>query len=173
MAVFQTRLGSAVRTCRRQLGLTQEELAWRAEMHRTYLAEIERGKRNITMRSVTNLARALQVSVSGLMIHFDGGLGSVGQTEATPLGEVLLVEDCPEDVAMTQRAFQQGKIANPLRVVRDGEEALHYLFGSGRHTGRTSRPPHLVLLDLNLPRFPAWGCSARCGRTPRPARSPW
>lgn len=67
---------------------------------------------------------------------------------------VLLVEDDPDDIYITERAFGQGKIANPLHVVRDGEEAIEFL----RHTGRYAEPgkaprPGLILLDLNLPRM--------------------
>jgi len=66
---------------------------------------------------------------------------------------VLLVEDDPDDVAITQRAFRKGNVANPLRVVRDGEEALEYLRQTGRYAGAGSAPrPGIVLLDLNLPR---------------------
>jgi len=65
---------------------------------------------------------------------------------------ILLVEDNPKDVLLTERAFQQSKIANRLQVVRDGVEALDYLHGPG--AGTTARPtPALVLLDLKLPRM--------------------
>jgi len=66
-------------------------------------------------------------------------------------GIILLVEDNPKDVLLTERAFQRSKIANELRVVRDGAEALDYLLGPGAAT--PARPaPALVLLDLKLPR---------------------
>jgi two-component system response regulator len=64
---------------------------------------------------------------------------------------ILLVEDNPKDVLLTERAFKQSKIANDLHVVRDGEEALEYLLGPG--AGTPARPmPALVLLDLKLPK---------------------
>ncbi|MFW6158298.1 MAG: response regulator [Planctomycetota bacterium] len=65
---------------------------------------------------------------------------------------VLLVEDDPDDVAITRRAFRKGKIANPLHVVRDGEEALEFLRRTGRYEAASAPRPGLVLLDLNLPR---------------------
>ncbi|MFO7898167.1 MAG: response regulator [Planctomycetota bacterium] len=65
---------------------------------------------------------------------------------------VLLVEDDPDDVAITRRAFRRGKIANPLHVVRDGEEALEFLRRTGRYKDDGPARPGLVLLDLNLPR---------------------
>lgn len=65
--------------------------------------------------------------------------------------EILLVEDNPNDEKLTLRAFKKANIANAVAVVRDGEEALEYLFGVGRHAGRdTSVLPAAMLLDLNL-----------------------
>ncbi len=67
---------------------------------------------------------------------------------------ILLVEDNPDDEALTLRAFGKNKIANPVVVARDGVEALDYLFGTGSHAGRdTSVMPAVILLDLKLPRI--------------------
>ena len=70
-------------------------------------------------------------------------------TPAQPI-EVLLVEDDPGDVLMTQEAFHDYKIANRLSVVTNGEDAIAYLRKQGRFADATT--PDLVLLDLNLPR---------------------
>jgi CheY-like chemotaxis protein len=64
--------------------------------------------------------------------------------------EVLLVEDDPGDVLMTQEAFEEHKVRNKLNVVQDGEEALAYLRREGRFVEAVR--PDLILLDLNLPR---------------------
>lgn len=64
--------------------------------------------------------------------------------------EVLLVEDDPGDVLMTQEAFADYKIANRLTVVTNGEDAIAYMHKRGRYAGVVT--PDLVLLDLNLPR---------------------
>jgi CheY-like chemotaxis protein len=64
--------------------------------------------------------------------------------------EVLLVEDDPGDVLMTQEAFADYKIANRLTVVTNGEDAVAYMRKQGRYAGVPT--PDLVLLDLNLPR---------------------
>lgn len=67
---------------------------------------------------------------------------------------ILLVEDNPDDEALTLRAFAKNKIANPVVVARDGVEALDYLFGTGIHAGRdVAAKPSVVLLDLKLPRI--------------------
>jgi CheY-like chemotaxis protein len=66
---------------------------------------------------------------------------------------ILLVEDNPDDIALTRRAFKQTKIANELVVVEDGAEALEYMFATGSYAGRdTSMTPAIILLDLNLPK---------------------
>ena len=67
---------------------------------------------------------------------------------------ILLVEDNPDDEALTLRAFSKNKIRNPVVVARDGVEAIDYLFATGPHAGRDkSVMPALVLLDLKLPRM--------------------
>ncbi|MFD7747758.1 response regulator [Streptomyces sp. NPDC059698] len=71
-------------------------------------------------------------------------------TPAQPI-EVLLVEDDPGDELMTREAFEDNKIRNTLHVVRDGQEALDFLYRRGEY-GDAPRPD-LVLLDLNLPKY--------------------
>ena len=67
--------------------------------------------------------------------------------------EILLVEDNPEDAEMTMRALRRKNLANHVRWVKDGEEALEYLFCSGQYAGRDpAEPPKLVLLDIKMPK---------------------
>ena len=67
---------------------------------------------------------------------------------------ILLVEDNPNDEALTLRALKKSRIANPMVVARDGAEALDYLFGLGTHAGRDAGDiPALILLDLKLPKL--------------------
>lgn len=70
------------------------------------------------------------------------------------MNEILLVEDNPDDVDLTLRAFRKSNVANEVVVARDGVEALDYLFATGSHAGRAADTlPQLVLLDLKLPRL--------------------
>ena len=67
---------------------------------------------------------------------------------------ILLVEDNPDDEALTLRALEKNKIANQVVIARDGEEALEYLFGTGAYAGRDPKHiPTLILLDLKLPKI--------------------
>lgn len=67
-------------------------------------------------------------------------------------GPILLVEDDEDDVLLTLRAFRKSRVANDIVVVRDGAEALDFLFARGSHARRDPAAPGVVLLDLNLPK---------------------
>ncbi|MBX3750409.1 MAG: response regulator [Opitutaceae bacterium] len=147
---LQAWLGETVKALRRRLGLTQEELAWRANLHRTYIADIERGARNVTLRSIESLAKALEMSVGELLSNVSvpasrPGAGGEGTQD------ILLVEDNATDAALTLRAFRLVKVANPLRVMPHAEAAWEYLMGKGASSQAGPQRPAIILLDLNLP----------------------
>ena len=67
---------------------------------------------------------------------------------------ILLVEDNPNDEELTTRALRRAKIAGEIIVARDGEEAVDFLLGQGKHAARDlSRMPAVILLDLKLPKL--------------------
>ena len=67
-------------------------------------------------------------------------------------GTILLVEDNQDDEALSMRAFQRNNIRNPVVCVRDGQEALDWLFREGSYASRPPELPAVVLLDLKLPK---------------------
>jgi CheY-like chemotaxis protein len=86
---------------------------------------------------------------------------------------ILLVEDNEDDVELTTMAFSRAKITNPLVVVRDGVEALDYLFAEGTHAGRDPRDqPVVVLLDLKLPKVGGLEVLKRIREDERTKRTP-
>jgi CheY-like chemotaxis protein len=66
---------------------------------------------------------------------------------------ILLIEDNPDDQALTLRALRKNNIRNPIVIVHDGVEALEYLLGTGGFADQERHPPGLILLDLQLPRM--------------------
>lgn len=66
--------------------------------------------------------------------------------------EILLVEDRTEDAELTLRALRRNNLANRVHWVKDGEQALEFLFATGAYSGREGAPPRLVLLDIKMPK---------------------
>jgi two-component system response regulator len=103
--------------------------------------------RNPSIASIQKLAGALETSVSMLFEQTRDG------SQVKQLVEILLVEDNPRDVQLTLRGFAKAKITNSVHVVRDGVEALDFIFATGPYTHRRdAHSPQIVLLDLNLPK---------------------
>lgn len=66
---------------------------------------------------------------------------------------ILLIEDNPDDVELTLHALKRNNIINPIDVVRDGQEAVDYLFFGGQYAGSEHGTPAVILLDLKLPKI--------------------
>jgi two-component system, response regulator len=140
-----------------RLGMSQEELAGRAGLHRTYVCDVESGRRNLSLESIEKLARALETPVSKLLTS-SGKSSSEKRTEellsSDELVDILYVEDRADDVELAIEALQAAGITNRIHVVRDGAEALQFLFCTGQYVHRRpSNRPQLILLDLELPKI--------------------
>jgi two-component system, response regulator len=87
--------------------------------------------------------------------------------------EILLVEDNPNDLALTLRAFQKNNLANHIHVVRDGAEALEFIFCTGAYANRNiENGPKVILLDLKLPLVDGLEVLRRIKADPRTQRIP-
>lgn len=86
--------------------------------------------------------------------------------------EILLVEDSSADAEMTMRTLKRRGIANHIVWVRDGVEALEYLFCEGEYAGRASGDPKLVMLDIKMPRMDGLQVLEKLKRDPRTQRIP-
>ena len=154
-------LGSAIQSRRKSLSLSQEELGFRSGLHRTYIADIERGSRNLSLASIAKLAKALEISLSDLFASVHGAPGSPRNARSAGrdrrqwnghLVEVLLVEDNHADAELAVRALKESNLSNRIHLVGDGHKALNFIFRTGAYAKRrTIKGPLVVLLDLNLP----------------------
>jgi CheY-like chemotaxis protein/DNA-binding XRE family transcriptional regulator len=149
--------GAAVRLRRAHLGISQEELAGRAGLHRTYISDVERGARNVSLESIHRLANALGIPMSVLFARLEE-LSSDAPFRpsvlADELVDILIVEDSPVDAELTIKALKSVLVTNHIFVVRDGAAALDFLFCRGEyaHRKRGARP-QVILLDLSLPKI--------------------
>lgn len=75
----------------------------------------------------------------------------MSRDSALPLA-IVLVEDNPDDEELTLAALDEYRLRNPVVVLRDGQEAIDYLFRQGAYAQRSAEQPHLILLDLKLPK---------------------
>lgn len=156
---IRTHFATSVKRWRRHRGLSQEELAERADLHRTYISDVERGARNLSLESIDKLARALEISVPILFADpaaydsVDRGAAGKNELPSTEFVDILLIEDNPDDVELTLQAFKRARFVNSVRVARDGAEALDLFFGKGAFADHIKDARHqIVLLDLNLPK---------------------
>ena len=148
-----SRFGASVRDLRRRMGISQEALAERADLHRTYVAGIEGGVRNVTLKVVDKLAKALQVPaatlLSGEVLEGNGH----SRPQVQNFVEILLAENNSDETQTTLLAFKETRFVNSVHVVRDGQETLDYLFCEGNYSGRRLEDrPKLLLLDVDLPK---------------------
>jgi len=154
-ADFKKLFGAAVRLRRDDLDISQEELAGRAGLHRTYISDVERGARNVSLESIHRLADALKIPVSQLFAwqHEEINGNLTPHLSPDELVEILIVEHSEADAEIAIKSLKQVHVTNRVHVVRDGQAALDFLFAKGEYSNRKqAERPQLILLDLRLPK---------------------
>jgi CheY-like chemotaxis protein/DNA-binding XRE family transcriptional regulator len=165
--------GSSVRVWRNRLGISQEELAERASLHRTYISDVERGARNVSLASIEKLAHALEVSVPTLLSYSQESPAPEGSMPANGLVDILFVEDNDDDIDLAVQALRRANIANHIHTLRDGAAALDFLFCTGEFAQRQPGDrPQLILLDLGLPKIDGLEVLRRIKSDPRTRQIP-
>jgi len=150
---IEKRLGISIRSWRKRLKMPQDDLARRAGFHRSYISDIERGSRNVSLKSIEKLADALGISVLTLFADLDSQSGTV-PLRMDEMVDILLVEDNDNDMLLVVQALKRANLTNRIFVVRDGAAALDFLFCTGEFAYRRIHDhPQVILLDLNLPKI--------------------
>lgn len=171
-----TRFGAVLRSWRSRLGISQEELAGRAGLHRTYVSDVERGTRNVSLASIDKLATALEVSVAKLFEEVGKGEdrgADVPGPGSGDLVDILYVEDRQDDIDLTLHALRTANLGNRIYVVRDGVQALDFLFARGTYCHRRNIVrPQLILLDLGLPKIDGFEVLRQIRSEPRTSNIP-
>lgn len=157
---FQARFGSVVRSQRLSAGFSQEELAHRSGLHRTYVTDVERGARNPSLNSIKKLSGALGVSLSELFrlveggelpAQLPGGPGDSREILHQRFAEILIADNEPGEIDSTLKALKEKNLANTVHFARDGTDALDFVFCTGPYKKRDIlHPPELIVLDLKL-----------------------
>ncbi|MBI2429420.1 MAG: helix-turn-helix domain-containing protein, partial [Ignavibacteriales bacterium] len=124
--------GLVVKELRREKLLSQEELANRCGLHRTYITDIEHGTRNVSLKNISKIARAVEVPLHDLFgrveRHSNNGvkvsdrLSRLQNIKRSPV-EIVLVDDDQEYVELILHEMQKRNIGNTVHAVRSGEEA--------------------------------------------------
>jgi CheY-like chemotaxis protein/DNA-binding XRE family transcriptional regulator len=172
------RFGLAIKNWRARSGISQEELAWRSDLHRSYIADIERGARNVSLQSIEKLASAFEVSLATLFTLAGDASEPAGKpsvpSECAQWVDVLLIASNPRAAALTVEAFRRAHVKNRIQVAPYGAAGLEYLFDGT--TAETRRRPHarpqVILLDLSLPKNAAMQLLRRIKRDDRMRQIP-
>lgn len=164
---IEKRLGISVKGWRTRLKIPQDELARRAGFHRSYISDIERGSRNVSIKSIEKLADALGISVLTLFTDMEGKSGST-PPRSDEMVDILLVEDNDNDTLLVVQALKKANLTNRIFAVRDGAAALNFLFCTGEFAYRRANDhPQVILLDLNLPNIDGLEVLRRVKADPR------
>ncbi len=169
---IEKRLGNSIRNWRNRLAMPQEDLARRAGFHRSYISDVERGSRNVSLKSIEKFADALGISITTLFADLDSKSGST-PLRTDEMLDILLVEDNDNDTLLVVQALKNAGLTNRIFAVRDGAAALDFLFCTGEFAYRRANDhPQVILLDLNLPKIDGLEVLRRVKADPRTRHIP-
>lgn len=173
---FQARFGAVVRSQRLSAGLSQEELAHRSGLHRTYVTDVERGARNPSLNSIKKLSDALGMPLGGLFGLVEEADRREHQVSASSHqesssqhepAEILVAAENSSDADTVIRVLGENNIASHIHAVRDGAEAMDYIFCTGAYKKRDFlKTPDLILLHLRLSKVDAFTILAKIRDNP-------
>jgi len=164
---IEKNFGLAVRKWREKLRLSQDDLAKRAGLHRTYICDVERGARNVSLKNVQKISDALGISLMTLFADLTAKPAG-NSIRPDELVDILLVEDSGNDATLTMEAMKSWNISNRTFVVHDGVAALNFLFCAAEFSHRLPNDqPQIVLLDLHLPKVDGLEVLRRMKADPR------
>jgi two-component system, response regulator len=145
-------LGQRLKAWRKRIGLSQEKLAERADLHRSYLAGVESGARNPSFVCLHKLARALGISLETFFSTSSGSPSGAHLSLASELcPDILLIEPDEKVARSVLRVFDQVDLLNRVILIQDAAEALDYTFRAGRYSDQpTWRMPGLILLEFQV-----------------------
>lgn len=152
--------GLVVKELRRKKQLSQEELANRCGLHRTYITDIEHGTRNVSLKNISRIAHAVEESLQDLFARverYSQHSGSPAMHTFRPMMnnhapiELLLIGEDQGFADQLVDELRRGRIGNTLHVVRSGDETVKYLFPVRTGEQHNSHQPTVILLDLQSP----------------------
>ncbi|MEW5798330.1 MAG: helix-turn-helix domain-containing protein [Bacteroidota bacterium] len=148
--------GLVVKELRRKKQLSQEELANRCSLHRTYITDIEHGTRNVSLKNISKIAHALGESLHDVFASVEryahpNAYGSRLTTSMQSPIKLLLIESDQRFAGQAVEELQRGAIDNALYVVRSGEEAIKFLFPAKTEENKNTNIPNVILLDVHPP----------------------
>lgn len=136
--------------------MSQEELAALSGLHRTYITDIERGTRNVSLINIERIARAVGVALSDIFFRFER---HAEEEERRPFAaparngtvEILLVEDDESFIELMLHQLERWNIGNNVLIMRNGADVLDLLLPRSGPQEKELRMPKVILLDLSLP----------------------
>jgi len=141
--------GSSVRKWRKQLGLSQQALAHRAGLHRTYICDVERGTRNVSLDCIQRFAHALQISIAELFP--DDLRDTAGNIAPTHLDHLLLVGKESNGLAAALKDLRATCPGIRVDATPDVEEVAKLFFSQTSDPSDDLNRPKLILIDCDLP----------------------